>query len=311
VSFEAIMRAAPEPKSSFGPYPLWALMVATVICGLLLAFGRWLAIGREALELAWPEPDKPAPEWCLMAIALVVVLMIVHAARRGALRTLLRSRESPVWYGGVLILTSAFFRFAYGYWGSNKNHYSIILWNKPYFGRPVVIISWPIAYGAIGAVMSYVSIVSGRPSAYRWRWALVGLFLAAIAAVQFVFISRGGGWSDDHASLVVAFGSTSLVVVSLAITAVCVRGDCRKAHLMDLIAALWLLPTLDPRTSLSSYQDRLGYALRSAGPGYRMHALGTVLILAGALASLFFSKTTAVSCGTGADRGPLTPSNPG
>ncbi len=68
---------------------------------------------------------------------------------------------------------------------------------------------------------------------------VVGLFLAAIGASQFVLASRAVDWLD-RASLAVSLGAPGLVLVSLAVAVGFVPGDRRKAHVMDLITALWI-----------------------------------------------------------------------
>src|SRR5262245_56827452 len=93
-----------QGKPSLGRYPLWALMAAPVAFGILLALGKWLGMGRDALDLATPAPHALPTEWALVSEVLVLAVMIATAARRGLLRSLLRSYESLVWYGGLMIL---------------------------------------------------------------------------------------------------------------------------------------------------------------------------------------------------------------
>jgi hypothetical protein len=283
------MSAAPGPKPSFGRHPLWALMAAPVAVGILLALGRWLGRNRDALDLAMSAPHALPTEWALVSVVLVLALMAATAARKGCLRSLLRSYESPVWYGGVLILTAGFFRCTYGPWGMGLSLYGLITWNLSPSGLPILLVAWPMAYGAVVVATSYATVVSGRPSTYRWRWAVVGLFLAVIATALLVITL----WADaglDRTTRVVFLGTTSLVLAALAVTIGCAPGDRRKAHLMDLISALWLLPALDPRGTINGHAIPLSNSLRGAGPGYWLQALGTVSILLGALGLLVSSR---------------------
>ena len=68
---------------------------------------------------------------------------------------------------------------------------------------------------------------------------------------------------------------------------------------MDLIASLTMLLGLDPRGTIGGEIIPLADAIRQTGPGYWLQALGIILILAGTLSLLFFSRD-----GTQRTRGP-------
>ena len=208
-------------KSSFMRYPLWALMAAPVVVAIVLAFGKWLAMSRDALDLATTAPHALPTEWALVSEVLVLAVLISVAVQLGALSLLLRSYESLVWYGGVMILTGGFFRYGYGFWMVSLSHYGFITWNLSPSALPTALVAtWPMTYGGVVAAASYSTIVIRRPSAYRWRWAVVGLFLAVIITTRFVLIFNAYTWLD-HTTWVASLCSTGFVLALLAVTVGC------------------------------------------------------------------------------------------
>ncbi len=214
------MSATPEPKPTIVQFPLWALMATPVAAAVLLGLGKLLGTLRSTLDLAQTAPGTLPTEWALVLEILVVALMVAFAARLGVLRPLLRSCESPIWFGGILLFTAGFFRWTYGPWMSDLSHYSFITWNLSLAGLPNLLIFGQMTYGAVVAGMCYATIVSGRGSSYRWRWIVVGLFLAMAAGSQFAQIYQAGAWID-HVRWTAYLCVKGMVLASLAITVGC------------------------------------------------------------------------------------------
>ena len=270
-------------------YPLWALMAATAGVALLLAFRRWLETHPD--DLASPDPPALSTERMLTGVAAAVGLMVIVAWRKGRLRPLLGTPDSTAWYGGVLILAAGFFRTTYYGMPLDQGHYGRLTFDLTFLPlSPGMLASsidaWPMAYGAVVAVVSYATAVSARPVTWRWRWAAVGLFSTAVALVRFVLIALGyDGIGQMTRGL--ALTVTGLVLLGLAGTVGCVSGDRRKVNRMDLIAALWLLTELDPReTFYIALADPLDHPFLWTGPGYWLQALGAASILLGAVVRL-------------------------
>src|SRR5262245_17197108 len=120
------MATVPSPKRSFARYPLWVLLTAPLAVGAFLALGKWLAACGETLDLAMPSPNAVPTEWARASEAVIVAAMIVGALRTGRVRSILLSRESPVWYGAVALFTAGFFRLAHGPWGTSLSLYGIV-----------------------------------------------------------------------------------------------------------------------------------------------------------------------------------------
>jgi hypothetical protein len=257
-----------------------------MVVGIFLALGKWLGTVREDLGLATPAPHALPTEWALVSEVVILAVMVAADARRGRLWSMLRPYESLIWFGGVMIVTGGFFQYAYGPWGVGLSHYGVITWNLSASGLPTALVAWPMAFGAVIVAAAYVTAVSGRPSAYRWRWAIVGLFLTAIATTRFALVYQAGV-GLNRTTRTVSLGSMGLVLAAIAVALIFARGDRRKAHLIDLTAALWLLLALDPRGSVNGHAIPLGDALRGVGPGYWLQALGTLSLLMGAIGPLF------------------------
>jgi len=242
------------------------------------------------------------PVWGLAAVFGAAVLMTSVAFRRGRLRPLLGAPESLTWYGGLFVLAAGFLFYApltFGDFISHHRSFRGNLWSPLPLGLPTaphgwpmvptlrVPAVWPMAYGGLAAVAAFVTAVSGRRSAYRWRWGVTGLFLASIAVAQCVATCRGGP-EFDREMRVFFLAPSGLVLAALAFTVGRVPGDRRKAHVVDLVAALWLFIALDPRRTHHGQLRPLALSVRGVGPGFWLQLVGTELVLLGAL-SVFVS----------------------
>jgi hypothetical protein len=280
------MGDVPGFRPSSGRYPLWSVMAALAFIGVLLALGRWLETNLDAVGLSFSGPPKPPTQWAFVSSILIIAMMGAAAGRKGRLRRLLASRESPVWYGGVLLFMAGYFRYATGPWGWSMSQYVLIRWPTSVTDLSFILGSWQMAFGAVFAASSFASIASSRPSAYRWRWSVVGLSLASLAT-SFIVTTYLVSDRLDPAARTKSYSMMGLTLASLTATAGFASVDRRKAYLMELIAGLLLVPYLVPEGFTINQQSvSLGVAFSKAGPGYWIQALGTILLLIGVSWSL-------------------------
>jgi len=268
-------------------------MAATAVVGVLLAIGRLAGDNRQALGLATAYSDALPTEWALVLEVMVLALIIAFAAGRHRLRLLFFSKEGMTFLGGVSMLTSGFFQYTYGPLATNPGLYGFITWYLPFYRLTVLLLAWPMPYGAITASLSSIAIVAERTTVYRWWWTVAALFLGIVALAKVVLLwwpwdLWPGLWTQVTALVV-----DCLVLASLAATVGLVRDGDRKIRLINLIAAASLIPSLVRSVTYGNVaiplQDVLG---QSMGPGYWLLSLGAVLILISSIALLWSTRGT-------------------
>ena len=282
------MDAQSNPSVSLKQLKVWTLMAATLVVGILIAFGRWAGANRTALDLALAAPNSLPAEWALAIEAGVLAWMIAAAVRARRLRRLLASRESLIWLGAVFLLTAGFFRYQTGIWGANMSMYGMLsayVATPSISGLPLLLFTREMPYGAIALVRSFSVISNGTRSSVRRCWIILALFLVVmtVGELSLSFLHAAPGPQSSWLGLYVIPFS---ILAALATTVVFTHNPDRKLQLINLITAVSILPAAFPGITVNGVPAPISQVFPSLGPGYALLVLGEVLILVGSLALL-------------------------
>jgi hypothetical protein len=293
-------------------YRLRTLLAATAVLAVIMALGRWAGEHRKALDLATPSPGALPTEWALSFETVVLALMIAVAAGQGRLCSLLFSKESLIYFGSIAVLTSGFFRYSSGFLFDISLYLILTCCLLP-FDVPTLLAAWPMAYAMIAMTVSYLTIMTGRANAFRYRWTIAGIFLGAVAVAMpaFAFLLDAKRPHQQNWTMFVSL--PSLVLASLAATTLFGRDHCRRVDLVNIIATVWLLAILTleviegardqpiplhapgdaPISQALTIEDTAAAVadyFRTLGPGYWLLAFGALLILAGSVVGLWSAR---------------------
>jgi hypothetical protein len=273
---------------------VWTLMVATLVVGLLLAFGRWAGLYRTQMEFSYAAWGA-VPAWWVLAIdygvLLTMVAVLIHADR---VEELFSSTETLTWLGGICLFTAGLYHDRYGHrgptiWGTSANGYGTFtefLRTASLANLPLLLSVWPMAYSLVVVPSSFVTIMGWKWRFLRWRWILHALFLLSLTSSWIVFVLWPWNVRYESSWLAGSLFVLPLLVVTLAL----VRDFDRKIYWMNLIAAVWLLTALSPRfgyTGRGPVVMSVKEALRWIDHGYLVLLLADLLILGGSIGTLF------------------------
>jgi hypothetical protein len=276
---------------------VWTLMVATLVIGLLLAFGRWAGEYRAQMEFSYAAWGA-VPTWWVLAIEYGVLLTMVAALiQAGRVDELFSSKETLIWLGGICLFTAGLYHDRYGrrgptIWGTSANGYGTFtefLRNPSPANLPLLLSVWPMAYSLIVVSTSFVAIMGWKRPILRWRWILHALFLVTLTSSWIAFVLWP--WNMRYESSWLA-GSVVVLPV-LIITLALVRDFDRRIDWMNLIAAVWLLTALSPRflgTGRGPVVMSLKEAFRWIDHGYMLLLLADLLVLGGSIGTLFSDR---------------------
>jgi hypothetical protein len=273
---------------------VWTLMVATLVVGLLLAFGRWAGLYRTQMEFSYAAWGA-VPAWWVLAIDYGVLLtMVAVLIQADRVEKLFSSTETLTWLGGICLFTAGLYHDRYGHrgptiWGTSANGYGTFteFLRKPSMANlPLLLSVWPMAYSLIVVPTSFVALMDWRWRFLRWQWIMHALFLVALTSSWIVFVLWP--WNVRYESSWLA--GSLFVLPALLITLALVRDFDRKIYWMNLIAAVWLLTALSPRfggTGRGPVVMSVKEALRWIDHGYLVLLLADLLILGGSIGALF------------------------
>jgi hypothetical protein len=279
------MNKQPEQSSRSKQVKVWAVMAATLIFGVLLAFGRWASDDPTLMgfgNVAW----RAFPAGWVLAIEYGVIVSMVWALiRAGRIDSLLSSPETLTWLGGIGLFTSGLYHNPSGWaavWAFSVNGYGSLteFLRKPSQDHlPRLLSAWPMVYGTIATATSFVTIMGWNRRFLRWRWILPALFLVTVPSTWITLVLWPWNLRGDSRWL-----AGSLVVLPvLVITLVLVRNPERKILWMNLIASTWLATALFPRLDMGAIVLPLSEAVARMHQGYRILVLGDLLIVVGSL----------------------------
>ncbi len=284
------MAVAPQHALKPGQYRLRALLAATAVAAVLLAIARWAGDHSEALHLAAHFPGSLPTEWALALEGIALTAMVAVAASRQRLGSLLLSKGTMVFIGGVSMLTCGFFRYSNVAWGGTSSFYESLARVPSGSWLPVMLAAWPMPYGAVLACVSYPAIVGSGTKLGAGNGQCVLSSSQRLRPLRRVLLSSPahGGRIVGRAVLLIC--TSCCVLVALSLTAKFARAGQRKLHAVNLIAAIWLLPKLlaVPSTRTANLAD----ILCSLEPGYWLLALGEVLITVGSLSILLATQVS-------------------
>jgi hypothetical protein len=281
---------------------VWTLMAATLIFGMLLAFGRWASDDPTLMgfgDVAWQA--FPAG-WVLSIEYGVIVFMVAALIRADRVDAFFSSTATLIWLGAIGLFTAGlyhdhhFLRWgtrADAVWAGSVNGYGSftqLLKFPSLYALSHVLAGWPMAYGMVAATTSFVTLMGWKRPFLSWRWILPALFLAAVTGtwIALYFV----GYTESDASL--WLGGSFVILPALALILVLVRNPERKIDWMNLLAAAWLALALVPQLDIGGYVLSIPDALARMYHGYRILLLGDLLLAAGSVAVLLASRATRV-----------------
>ncbi len=288
------MAIQPLQPARSKPLKVWTLMTATLVIGLLLAFGRWAGAYRAQMDFsnaAW----GALPAWWVLAIdygfLLTMVAVLIQADR---VEKLFTSTEALTWLGGICLFTAGLYHDRYGHrgptiWGTSANGYGTFtefLRTASLANLPLLLSVWPMAYSLVVVPSSFATIMGWKWRFLRWRWILHALFLLTLTGSWIVFVLWP--WNVRYESSWLA--GSLFVLPALVVTLALVRDLDRQIYWMNLIAAVWLLTALSPRfgyTGRGPVVMSVKEALRWIDHGYLVLLLADLLILGGSIGALF------------------------
>jgi hypothetical protein len=300
------MQNESEQTPRAGQYKVWALLVATAVAAALLAYGRFMGDYRWELQLARTEPGALPAEWVMVIEGAVLALMIAAAARRRRIRLLFASAETMIWLAGVCLLTASLYHYPANLQPAHLTNHEFLIPSvfrrsiaslplvpfliKLLIARlPILIFGWPMVYGAIAMVTSFVHIMGWKGPAVLWRWTLPALILVFATGVQMALTF----WlvkPADGSNRLMLCALPCLVLAAVVATIGFVRDPSRKIQCINLIAGLLLLRAFYPQ--YNRYEVALTFieTLRFTGQGYPLLVLGDLLLLAGSMTMLCTRK---------------------
>ena len=281
---------------------VWTLMAATLIFGMLLAFGHWASDDPSLMgfgDVAWQA--FPAG-WVLTIEYGVIVFMVAALIGAERVDAFFASPVTLIWLGAIGLFTAGlyhdhhFLRWGAGpdlVWAGSVNGYGSLTWFRQYpslFGLPHVLAAWPMAYAIVAATTSFVTLMGLARPFLRWRWILPALFLVAVTGTWIALFILSYTKSDGSLWLSVSF----VILPALALILVLARDPERKIDWMNLLAAAWLASALVPQPNIGGYVLSIPDALARMHQGYRILFLGDLLLAAGSVAGLLASRSTRV-----------------
>jgi hypothetical protein len=283
------MNKQSERSSRAKQFKVWTVMAATLILGVLLAFGRWASDDPTLMgfgSVAW----KAFPAGWVLAIEYgVIVLMVAVLIRGDRVDELLSSPETLTWLGGIGLFTAGLYHNPSSWaavWAVGVNGYGSLteFVRLPSLLRlPLLLSAWPMVYGMIATTISFVAVMGWKRPIFRWRWVLPALFLVTVTSTWITLVLWPWNLRGDSRWL-----AGSLVVLPLLVVAVVlVRDPERKIHWMNLIASAWLATALFPQLDVGGVVLPMSEGLARMHHGYGILVLGDLLVLSGSLAALF------------------------
>jgi hypothetical protein len=212
--------------------------------------------------------------------------VILHVNSNDASKTIVPSqalgtRESHsdiTWIacGGLLIVSSMFFRHAYGPWGSEISHIGILSHNLTWRAWPMLITVWPIGFGLIETILATATIVGTKTSPRRIEWALPAIFLMTIASLQLgmAFWYGGGLASFSRKETIVGSVGSATVLAALLLVTMIIQEHGRRSQAVRLIGTAWILVGLYPISEWTPMET----VQWTYGMGYWILLAGTLLI---------------------------------
>ena len=270
---------------------VWTLMAATLVIGLLLAFGRWASDDRIPIGFGHVVRGSLPAGWVLAIEYGMVVLMVTAVIRADRTGALFSCVETLTWLGGIGLSTAGLYHDGYRttrIWAASVNGYSTftVFLDKPsLFRLPLLLSVWPMAYGLIVVSTSFVAIMGWKRLFLRWLWVLPAAFLVVVASSWIVFVLWPWNMRYEWRWL-----ACSLVVLpALAVAVICVHAPDRKLHWINLIAAVWLAIALIPGFGDRVRMVFLNY-IQWTSLVFHPLILGDLLILVGSIGSLFSNR---------------------
>ena len=287
------MDAQSDPSVRLKQLKVWAFMAATLLVGLLLAFGRWASDDPPAIQFGPIARNAIPAGWVLTIEYGVIFLMVVLVIRADRVDALLSSKETLTWLGGIGLFTAALyhdpgFRSA-AVWGGSVYGYGTL---TQYVRRPEFLLlprllsAWPMVYGLVITTTAFVIIMGWTLPFLRWRWILHAFFLFIVTVAWFTLEIWPWNLASESQWL-----AGSLAVLSMLVVAVAVVNDPeRRIYWMNLIAAGWLATALFPQFDVGGVVLPMSEALARMNHGYRILVLGDLLVLVGSLAALLANR---------------------
>ena len=288
------MPATSEQAVRIKQLKVWTLMAATLVVGVLLAFGRWAGEYRTQMGLSYVAWGAFPVSWVLVIEYGVLITMVAAIIRAGRVDELFSSTETLTWLGAICVFTAGLYHDRYGHrappiWGTSVNGYGTFteFLRRPLLAYlPLLLSVWPMAYGAIAVAVSFVTVMGWKSRFLRWQWILPALFLVTVTSTWIVFVLWPWNVAFDPSWL----AGSLIVLPVLMVTLVLVRDAKYKIHWINLIAAVWLLTALSPRFGAVGgpvVVISLKESLRWMGYGYLLLVLGDLLVLGGSAVALF------------------------
>lgn len=214
------------------------------------------------------------------------MVMVGVAAGRGRLRTLVASNAGMIWLGGIVMLTSGFFR-QQNVMGLGMSAYGCITWNLSFAQLPyLLLLGWPVVFGALIVVMSFLSITTSRRRIVQVEFAVLGLLLCLMAGNTLVgwiqMVAKHGLDKTHMPGSAYYLGRDALLFVAAAATLFFGRTDHNRKYLLYLMLAVWSLAGLFPAIRIVEWWSDLPLF----GAGYWLLVLGSLLILIASLVAL-------------------------
>ncbi len=260
-------------------------MAATLIVGLLLAFGRWASDVRTPIGFGQVVRGSLPAGWVLAIEYGMVVLMVAAVIRADRVAALFASAETLTWLGGIGLFAAGLYHDGYHRgraWAATVNGYGTFtdFLDKPSLARlPLLLSVWPMAYSLIVVPTSFVAIMGWKRPFLRWRWVLHAAFLIGVTVSWIVFVLWPGNVKYEWRWL----GGSLVVLPVLVVLVVVTRDPNRKRYSMNLIAAAWLAVALIP-----GFVNGVNLSFHTGAPWtgliFNPLILGDLLILVGAMA---------------------------
>ena len=230
------MNTQSKQSARLKQFKMWTLMAATLIVGVLLAFGRWAADDRTMMfgHVAWHA--FPAG-WVLAIEYGVLVLMVAAFIRADRVDALFSSTETLTWLGGICWFTAGLYT---DYLGPMYGMFTFFLRKPSLYDLSLLLSAWPMAYGMIVVLTSVVPVMGWQRPFLRWRWILPAIFLVTVTTSWITLVFWPGNTRDASPCL----GGSLIVLPTLAIMLSLVRDPERKLHWMNVIATVWISTAL-------------------------------------------------------------------
>ena len=186
--------------------------------------------------------------------------------------------------GGAMMALSMFFRLSYGPMGGEISYYSLISHNLAWDGWPMLLIAWPVLFGALETVFSLAQLHDRSAVANaKWHAIAAGTVLLLVAGLQLLLFARRVQFENLlRREVLVSLVPLIAVIIGVGLVLTLKWTLRKRLQWLRIIGTTWIVVGLFPVSPSVPLAD----FFRVYGMGYWMMLAGTLMVTVVALFDL-------------------------